>query len=399
MATTLYNRSILRQLWRTGWMVLASLFLVLWFSQSIRFIELVINRGLPFYTVLILSLQWLPSLLVILLPVSQFITVLVVLQRLIGDHEWVIWNAVGVTPAALLKPFVIFGCMGSLLLGLSNLYLLPVSYNSFRDYQTRLRDSVLTLQEGTFTNALPNVTVFVRQQIGSNQFNGLLVQDTRNALENDTIYAASGEILRTKDGVVLRVFHGTRQAFKPQTGELSLLSFEEYQLNLTANLAGGSANAEPKEAQTEAQKEAKGQSTAYLLLAKADHLKAALLRSYRAEAHQRIVGSLFPLCLTLLAYLGMTQDLRTRVGRGKTLFQIGLAGTVFMAIGYGLTALNVRNNQFIWLSYGLVLATLMLCGLWQKRRTASWSYPDNSPDPYWDSVAEFQRKQNNFSNR
>ncbi len=369
-AETHYNRYILRQLWKTGAMVLISLFMVLWFSQSLRFIELVVNRGLPFYMVLVLSLQWLPSLLVILLPVSQMITLLLVMQRMIADHEWVVWNAVGTPPRTLLRPFLLFGMAGTIVLGLSNLYLLPISYNSFRDYQDRLRDSVLSLQEGTFTNALPNITVFVRQQNGNSKFNGLLIQDTRSTQETDTIYASSGELLRTREGVILRIFNGTRQSLNLTTKELSLLSFAEYQLNLSMTLGGGGAGNNTGSRNSDA----KGLSTLNLLLAKDAGIKPSQLRSYRAEAHQRIVGSLFPLCLTLLMYFGLTQDLRTRHNRTRILLRVCAIGGVFMVIGYGLNALNVRDNRFIWISYGLVIGSLYGCYRWEKIRIAARSF-------------------------
>ncbi|MBM3602728.1 MAG: LptF/LptG family permease [Alphaproteobacteria bacterium] len=368
-----YNRYILRQLWRTGWVVLASLFMVLWFSQSIRFIELVVNRGLPFYTVLILSLQWLPSLLIILLPVSQMITMLLVMQRMIADHEWVVWNAIGTPPRTLLRPFLKFGLAGTIVLGLSNIFLLPISYNSFRDYQDRLRDSVLSLQEGTFTNALPNITVFVRQQTSSSKFSGLLIQDTRSAQETDTIYASRGELLRTPQGVILRIFDGTRQTLNLASKELTLLSFAEYQLNLSATLSGGGAG-KGSGNMTGRNGDAKGLSTWSLLSTDSSIVTMAnQLRAYRAEAHQRIVGSFFPLCLTLLMYFGLTQDLRTRSNRAQILLRVGGLGALFMAMGYGLNALNLRNNQWIWLSYGLVVGTLYGCYRWHKARIAGRS--------------------------
>jgi lipopolysaccharide export LptBFGC system permease protein LptF len=176
--------------------------------------------------------------------------------------------------------------------------------------------------------------------------------------------------LRTPEGVILRIFNGTRQSLNLTTKELSLLSFAEYQLNLSATLGGGGAGNNTGSRNSDA----KGLSTLKLLLAKDAGIKPSQLHSYRAEAHQRIIGSFFPLCLTLLMYFGLTQDLRTRHNRNRILLRVCAIGGVFMVIGYGLNALNVRDNRFIWISYGLVIGSLYGCYRWEKIRIAARSF-------------------------
>ena len=65
-----YFAYIFRQLIGPMLVVTFSLTGVIWLTQSLRFIDLIINKGLSFWLFLYLTLLLLPSLLTVILPIA-----------------------------------------------------------------------------------------------------------------------------------------------------------------------------------------------------------------------------------------------------------------------------------------------------------------------------------------
>ena len=66
------QRYMLRQLVVVAALVTLTLTLAIWLTQSLRFVELIVNRGLSLQSYLSLTLLLLPSFLSLMLPVALF---------------------------------------------------------------------------------------------------------------------------------------------------------------------------------------------------------------------------------------------------------------------------------------------------------------------------------------
>src|SRR4051794_15572555 len=77
---------------------------IVWLSQSLRFVDLVLNRGLPVYYLFWMALLVLPMILASLLPVALFIAVVFAYSKLTADSEIVVLRAAGMSDASLAKP-------------------------------------------------------------------------------------------------------------------------------------------------------------------------------------------------------------------------------------------------------------------------------------------------------
>src|SRR5215469_1371782 len=98
---------VLRQL--AGPIALFSFLLtsVIWLSQSLRLLDLVINRGQSAPTFVYLTLLILPGLLVIILPLAFFAGTLFGLHKLNADSELVVMQASGLSRMQMLTPVLI----------------------------------------------------------------------------------------------------------------------------------------------------------------------------------------------------------------------------------------------------------------------------------------------------
>src|SRR5690348_7599334 len=231
---TTLNRYILRQCLGMMLFVTAALSAAVWLAQSLRLIDLIVNRGLSIELFLYLALLILPRFLDIVLPIGAFIAVLFVFNRLTSESELVVMRAVGLGPLDLARPvFVLAGVTFLMLLSLSA-YFLPASNREFKDLQFEIRNRFVSalLQEGAFTPVSDKLTIYIAARNERGEVVGLLINDDRDPQEPVTILAERGAFADTAQGSRIVMVNGSRQRFDRATGKLSTLTFERYTLDL-----------------------------------------------------------------------------------------------------------------------------------------------------------------------
>ena len=136
------NLYILKQI-LTGFLLVSfSLLSMLWLTQSLRFVEMVTNKGLPLYLFVELTSLLMPRLFSILSPIALFAAVMFVYNRMQADRELVIMQAAGISPWNNAKAAVYMG----LLLSLFGFYVqnsaIPEAENTFRNLEWEIKNNV-----------------------------------------------------------------------------------------------------------------------------------------------------------------------------------------------------------------------------------------------------------------
>src|SRR5207245_6689920 len=108
------DRYILRQCFGVMIFVTAALSAAIWLAQSLRLIDLIVNRGLSISVFLYLAVLILPRFLDIVLPIGIFIAVLFTYAKLGTESEIVVMRAAGLGPGGLAKPAGLLGVIGFL---------------------------------------------------------------------------------------------------------------------------------------------------------------------------------------------------------------------------------------------------------------------------------------------
>ena len=98
------DRYILRQCFSMMIFITAALSAAVWLAQSLRLVDLIVNRGLAIEVFLYLALLILPRFLDIVLPIGAFIAVLFVFNRLTSESELVVMRAAGLSHLRLAWP-------------------------------------------------------------------------------------------------------------------------------------------------------------------------------------------------------------------------------------------------------------------------------------------------------
>ena len=223
-----FNKYVLKQLLVGMILVTIGLTCVIWLTQSLRYVEMIVNRGLTAGTFIYFTILLLPKFLSIILPIAIFAVVVFIYSKLITDRELVIMRGAGQSQTALAKPALILAMMVVMFGYLLNLYLLPESYRMFRALQWDIRYSFshILLQEGTFNTVSKGITVYVRERTKDGQLLGILVHDQRSEKNPFTILAERGALVESKDGSRVVMFNGNRQSVDPKTHQMSILYFD-----------------------------------------------------------------------------------------------------------------------------------------------------------------------------
>ncbi len=337
------TRYILRQNLATTLFVTAALSAAIWLTQSLRLVDLIVNRGLSAELFLYLGILILPRFVDIVLPIGIFIAVLFTYNKLIAESEIVVMRAAGMSQFGLAKPaFILSGVGAAVLLALS-VYFLPTANRAFKDLQFEIRNKFVSavLQEGTFTTVSDNLTIYVRGRDGNGEMTGFLVQDERDKAKPVTIVAERGAFVETENGSRVFLVNGTRQQLDRATGKLSVLSFDKYTLDLSdvRDEAVGRVR-EPQE-----------RYLGELFLPTDSSVNPTFRNSLRLEGHQRLIVPLTAFAFAVIPLVALLCGEFNRRGQiRRILLAIALA-LLFETIDLGLRNLAVRYPAGIVLMY------------------------------------------------
>ena len=119
------DRYMFRQLGLALIAVTGGLTALIWLVQSLRFVELVVNHGLSLGVFLQLTGLLIPSFVAVILPITTFVVVQFVYQRMAGDREVTVMRVAGLSPWALSRPALALAVLVIACCYILNLWLVP----------------------------------------------------------------------------------------------------------------------------------------------------------------------------------------------------------------------------------------------------------------------------------
>jgi lipopolysaccharide export system permease protein len=368
---TRITRYILRQLALSTTLVVITLTAAIWLTQSLRFVDWIVNRGLPLSTFVYIAVLVLPSFLVVILPIALFAAVLFTYNKMQADSEIIVLGAVGVGPLQLMAPALMVATVVVLLGYALNLYLLPLSYRGFKDLQYQIRNnySSVLLQEGVFTTIDPGLTMFVREQGRRGELFGLMVHDGRVDGKPVTMVAERGAIVNTVEGPRIVMVNGNRQELDESNGKLSFLFFERYTVEL-ARSSKAAAVARFRESTERFIDE---------LLDPQDVDDPRLRAALQADGHQRLASPLYALTFVIVALAALLSGEFSR--RGQTWRVIAAVGFVVTieALGIGLANLSSKMPVLTVLIYLNTIRRVAVALFFLRGRGAAPRRPAAAP--------------------
>lgn len=345
----LFERYILKHLALATVLVGLALAAVIFLSQSLRFLELVMASGASVSSFWILTALALPRFLEIIMPLALMAATVFVYNRMTIDSELVALRAAGTSPLALARPALAMAAGVTVALWIVTSWIAPASVEQMQNLRQILKSqySALLFREGVFTPVGDGVTVFVRSRASNGALEGLLIHDARPQLKTPvTVLARSGAIVVDPDGDRIVVYDGSRQEYDREKHILRKLDFERYTVSLPESAPVGPRMREPDE-----------RSITELLRPDPQEIRdPETLRQYRIEAHKRIAAPLLAPAFTACALALLLSGGWNRRGQGKRIV-LCIAAVVALEALF-LAAYNMCRQS----DWGLPLMYLVALG-------------------------------------
>jgi lipopolysaccharide export system permease protein len=350
---------------------------VIWLTQSLRMIDLIINNGLSLGTFAYMSVLMIPSVVALILPIGVFCAALFAVSRMTRDSEVMVMWAAGLSRWEIARPILLLAMIVTLITYSLNLYFTPAGLRTLRNMVFEIRSdyAALLLKEGQFTNLLHGLTVYVRERQSDGQLLGILVHDNRDPERPVTLMAEQGGLIRSESGPRFVMFNGNRQQVSKEDAALSLLYFDRYTLDL-AQYANPDTPMwiKPKE-----------RFIHELFSPNNSTADRQNLSRFRAEAHKRLSTPLYTLLFAALAAAILLSGEFNRRGQTSRIFiSIGLAVLTRVA-GLGLESLAIKSPDVIVGMYLIVIVptTISTYFLMRQRKypSAAGSLPAHAEVP------------------
>jgi lipopolysaccharide export system permease protein len=340
---------------------------LVWLIQSLRFVELVVNHGLSLIVFIELTGLLVPSFVAVILPITTFVVVQFVYQRLAGDREITVMRAAGLSPFELARPALAVAVLAVMVGYALTLWLVPTSLTSFRQFQWEIRNrmAAFLLQEGVFTQVSDDLTVYVRSRDPDGTLRGILIDDGRNKTAHATILAESGRLTQGPDGPLVLLIDGGRQEIDHQTGRLNVLTFKQNALNLNDDKATSNARL----------RDISEVSIGELLHPPSTNPNDG--PKWIAEAHKRLATPLTALSHALIGLFAVLSGTFRRHGSFLRPLAAIAAIVLLLAFGLAIDNLAARNNAvlpILWLhaiAPGVLCAWLLFAPQWRGLRRQS----------------------------
>ncbi len=355
--TTLY---VIKEISSSFLLILIILTSITWLTQALRHLDLFSSENIYLGDYLYYILLFLPKISNITLPISLFISIMYTLNRMRADSELLIfWSSGKSNRNFLLSPIIILALILFLFQLILTIIVIPSSSLEIRNQITEIRSGGIdygVLKEKKFINPVKDLTIFI-QDIESENFKGLMIQDEKDELKPTTYIAEKGIFKKIENKSYLVLLNGFMQIFSHENGEISEIEFESYELDLTPYYEIDKKYIYIEE-----------RSTLELL----SKIKNKVDNSQEAgEFHNRIINPFYIFIIAILPLL--TFKIAKRPDTNWT-FPIIIVSTITLIIKFyeiTMSSILLAGNALILVNYlsPFILILLILCTLYFENKT------------------------------
>ena len=346
------DRYILRQLVVGFTLILVSLTILIWLTQSLKMIDMIVTKGVSVGVFLEMTLLVLPNFLQILMPLALFAVTLFTFIRMQSDKELMVLKAVGMSGKQLMRPVLMMACVLTLAGYVLSFLVIPWSTGAIRELRWKIQNNLsqILLQEAQFNSFGKGKMVYVRERLPEGSVKGILAYEIKNG-KKTTLVADSGSLFQTSEGLDILFGRGVRQEFDTKTKQYSVLKFDKYTMSFSDQ--GRKAGTRTKDARE--------MGVWHLLMLPKDKAPTEVLwRKYKVEAFKRLTMPLYNFVFALLALSAVLLGTYSRRGHsGRINFVVGCALLV-QTLELAFDNMAGKNLWFLILAVGNIVVPVLV---------------------------------------
>lgn len=197
---SILNRYVFRQLLSLSLAFVLIFVAIGVMMRSARFIDLIVNKGLPATDFLKITGLLVPMMVQVMLPLGCTIAVLFVFNRLHSDAEIIVHQSTGRSDRAIKFPALVLAVLYAAFLLFNGSWLMPTTYRAFENLRGSIGTNfaITMIEEQKFLDVGEKRTLFVREIRDGAMF-GVMLRDESDPRQPSSVFARRAEIIRASD--------------------------------------------------------------------------------------------------------------------------------------------------------------------------------------------------------
>ncbi|HUA33669.1 MAG TPA: LPS export ABC transporter permease LptF [Candidatus Binataceae bacterium] len=354
-------------------------------ARLLKLTEMVVNHGVSVGDVLGLIGYIMPAFLEMTFPMAVLLGVLLGFGRMSGDQEMTAARACGVSLYRLAIPVLAVALVVYAISSWFAFSLRPWANSNLTHKLFELSETTSTagLKEKIFNANFPGLVVYVDEMSSENQMlKGVMISDSRDPKQQNTIIARSGIIVPASQGVVtLRLFDGSIYGVEPKSESSHITSFRIYDLSVQPMESMGVRAQDPEELPYAA------------LVAQIRKAREEGKPDYEAETE--LAGKYtIPFATMLFAIIGIPLGLKPARGGHSERFgvAVGLFFIYYSLMRVGETlAQRGKLNAFVAMSLPDIAFVILAIWLFTRAASDRGDQGRGPGDFIWDLVERYER--------
>lgn len=323
-----------------------------WLTQSLRFIDIIVNKDVTLKQFVSLIYLLVPNLLAVVLPLCATLATVYVFYRMTVDNELVVFKSAGMSHFQIIAPVIVAAVFFAGFTAYLYNYLGPQTNEQFNDFRKSLAKEFSTgvVREGVF-NEFRHAIIYVKEHAANDHLKSVYIFDKRNNKQPFSVYAQHGFLSSKKDRTHMVLYNGCTQEINPETKMYKFVYFNELVYDLNTHVA------------SHAPGPTKVQPSLWEMLT--PNYELDLRRQYKIiiEAHKRIIYPVLVFALMVFSAALFIGNQHRRRGLWKLIAGALVTSALVQMMVLTFVSMLVKTMIYLYLAYGLVIVMLVLS--WQ----------------------------------
>jgi len=356
------NRYIFKEIASLFFIILFVLTFVLLMGNMLQMMDLMVNKGISFFSIVKLIAFLLPNLIMFTMPIALLVSTLIAMGRFSADNEITALKTSGVSLMQLYYSVANASLIAFMITLLMGYYLVPHSYSALKHliFEIAQQHATVGIKEKVFNDDFQGILLYAdKVPSNGNYIEGVLVSDNRILPEQNTILAQKASIISDSKSMILtlRLENGSIHTVSPDLKKYRKIDFKSYDINL--NLSTQINNSSKNNSKT------KDEMTVNELLEsmKKPGINKVAQREYAIEVHKKFS---IPLSCIIFGLLAMPLGIRSHravKSRGLTIgiiiatsyYLVRIGGESLVETGRLSPVVGVWTPNFIFALLGIYL--------------------------------------------
>lgn len=216
--------------------ILFAITLLLFLLQSLKFLDLITNKGFSIFTVLYISSLTFASIWLEVIPFAIVIAVVFTWNSIISSQELIIIQATGATPFRIYRSVLIIGIIFSLITTYLAFSLIPDSYYAYqklkRNFSTNYNMKIFEAERFVRVNEYTNF--YIEKITGNKLYSIFIYSYNVNSNKENFIYAEEGYVDFSGGKVTMLLDSVNIQELSPNNS-VTFLQLDKYIFDVDTN--------------------------------------------------------------------------------------------------------------------------------------------------------------------